>query len=260
MKLPAALPRSFDGWLYDPIARGFTGTQRRWLHKYGLIDDPIGVYHVTEAGRAWLDPQRERAQRLLQGGEPFDARKPRRVLAGDVRKRYEKRWTRGRSEHDPNPWCFGRVTDAEGRVWFTNFSLLIARVPKRLPVAPAEAWTRPVEPKSVSALLRPPPHAVEVRPVWHTAAMSFEEPRFAVWLEGAKPIPAPCLDLLGEVAPGGRWWTVPGEPEGAVWYATGDGVQAVVAPLRDLETPAALAEPRDTGGAKREAEAADCSD
>ena len=52
MKLPAALPRSFDGWLYDPIARGFTGTQRRWLHRYGFIDDPAGVYHVTEAGRA----------------------------------------------------------------------------------------------------------------------------------------------------------------------------------------------------------------
>ena len=62
------------------------------------------------------------------------------------------------------------------------------------------------------------------------------------------------------MAPGGRWWTAPGEPEGAVWYATGDGVQGVVAPLRDLEAPAALAEPGDTGGAEREAEAAHCPD
>ena len=157
MKPPAALPRAFDGWLFDPVDRGFTGTQRRWLHRYGLIDAPVGVYHVTEAGRALLEPQRERAQRFLDGGEPFDARKPRRVLAGSVRARDEKRWTKGRSEHDPTPWCFGRVTDAEGRVWLTSFALLIARVPKRLRVAPAEAWTQPVEPKSVSARRRGAP-------------------------------------------------------------------------------------------------------
>ena len=53
---------------------------------------------------------------------------------------------------------------------------------------------------------------------------------------------------------------MPGEPEGAVWYATGDGVQGVVSPLRDLKAPAALAEPGDTGGAEREVEAADCPD
>ena len=45
-----------------------------------------------------------------------------------------------------------------------------------------------------------------------------------------------------------------------MWYATGDGVQGVVSPLRDLETPAALAEPGDTGGAEREGKAAHCPD
>ena len=249
MKLPAALPRSFDGWLYDPIARGFTGTQRRWLHKYGLIDDPIGVYHVTEAGRAWLDPQRERAQRLLQGGEPCaqappgargrraqtlrgamdegaERARPESVVLrpGDGRRR-QGLAHQLRAPHRPRPEAAprrpGRGVDEAGR----------GEVRLRLgPPAAAGRRGAPGVAHSGDVVRRAEVRGVARGREAHPRAL----PRPA-WRPGAR----------------GKVVTVPGEPEGAVWYATGDDVQGVVAPLRDLEAPGALAKPGDTGGAER---------